>query len=101
MPQNTDFTKFVSLVDINDPTVQNVQELAALWGEIQQEFQEEGAEILDSYAVLGEVDFIVVFEAPSAEEAFKSAVVLESHGMSAQTMEVTPTEEFAELVTDV
>jgi uncharacterized protein with GYD domain len=101
MPQNTDFTTFVSLVNINDPTIQNVQELAALWGEIRQEFEEAGAEVIESYAVLGEVDFIVIFEAPSTEVGFKSGVILERHGMDAQTMEITPTEEFAQLVTDI
>lgn len=100
MPQAIDFTTFVSLVEVSEPNVQNIQELASVWGQIKQELDEIGAEVLESFAVLGEVDFIVVFEAEDMDTAFKSDVVLERHGLSVQTMEVTPTEHFAKLVED-
>lgn len=101
MPQDVDFTTFVSLVEVNEPNLQNIQELASVWGEIKQELEHIGAEVLDAYAVLGAVDFIVVFEAERMDTAFQADIVLERHGLSVQTMEVTPTEHFAELVKDV
>jgi len=100
MPQDADFTTFVSLVDVSEPNVQNIQELASVWGQVRQELDDIGAEVRDSYAVLGEVDFIVIFEAEDMDTAFKSDVVLERHGLRVQTMEVTPTEHFAALVED-
>jgi uncharacterized protein with GYD domain len=101
MTQNTEFTRFVALVDVNDANVQNIQEMAAVWGEIRREFEEIGAVVEDAYAVLGEFDFVVVFEGADTETAFKTDVILERHGLDVQTMPVTDTDAFAELVKDV
>jgi len=98
MPQAIDFTTFVSLVEGSEPNVPNIQELASVWGQIKQELDEIGAEALESFAVLGEVDFILIFEAEDMDTAFKSDVVLERHGLSVQTREIKPTEHFAKLV---
>lgn len=100
MTQDTEFTKFVALVDVNEE-VQNVQEMASVWGDVRQEFEAVGAEIDESYAVLGEFDFLVTFEGPDSETAFKADVVLERHGLTVQTMEVLDTGEFSKLVDDV
>jgi uncharacterized protein with GYD domain len=101
MSQQPSFTSYAALVDIADPNVQNMQEMASVWGEIQQEFERVGASIDDAYAVLGEHDFIVIFESSSTETAFQADIVLERHGLDVQTMEVVDTESFAELVTDL
>lgn len=101
MDTNSSFTRFVSLVDVTASNTQNVQELAALWGEIDNELQEIGVEVEDSYAVLGEVDFLVIFDAPSTDEAFQADIVLERHGLRVQTMEITDTDHFAALVGDL
>lgn len=95
------FTSFVALVDVNEPDAQNVQELASIWGTIENELAEIGVAVQASYAVLGEVDFLVVYEAPGPDVAFQADVVLERHGLDVQTMELTPTDHFAELVHDV
>ncbi|MFB6161588.1 MAG: GYD domain-containing protein [Haloferacaceae archaeon] len=100
MTQDTEFTKFVALVDVNEE-VQNVQEMASVWGDVRQEFEAVGAEIDESYAVLGEFDFLIAFEGPSTETAFKTDVILERHGLDVRTMAVTDTADFAELVRDV
>lgn len=100
MPQQTEFTKFVALIDIDESNAQNVQEMASIWGDIRREFEEIGASIEESYALLGEYDFLVTFEAPAVGTAFEADIVLERHGLSVQTMEMVDTEEFSELVRD-
>lgn len=101
MPQDTTFTKFVALIDIDDPNVQNMQDIASVWGDIRQEFEAVDATIEDAYAALGQFDFVVMFEGPSTETAFKADVILERHGLSVQTMEVIETSEFSTLVEDL
>lgn len=95
------FERFVSLVDITASNTQNVQEVAALWGRIDNELAEIGVEVEDSYAVLGDIDFIVIFRAPTTDVAFQADIVLERHGLAVQTMEVTDTDHFAGLVDDL
>ena len=94
-------TRFVSHVDVDDANAQNVQELASIWGRIENELQELDVEVQESYAVLGSTDFLVVFEAPSTDEAFQADVVLERHGLDVETNQMVPTREFAGLVEDL
>ncbi|NUB90978.1 GYD domain-containing protein [Haloterrigena sp. SYSU A558-1] len=92
---------YASLVDVDDRSVQNAQELSSIWGEIRTEFEDHEAEVLDSYAILGEHDFLVLFDAADRESAFKSALTLRRHGLSAQTMEIVDTDDFANLVDEI
>ncbi|WP_267642464.1 GYD domain-containing protein [Haloarchaeobius amylolyticus] len=92
---------YTSLVSVRERDVNNVQELATLWGEIHTEIEDFDAELKDTYAVLGDYDFIVIFDAAGRDEAFKVALAMERHGLDMQTMEVVPTDDFAELVTDM
>ncbi|WP_435335369.1 GYD domain-containing protein [Haloarchaeobius sp. TZWWS8] len=92
---------YTSLVRVRERDVNNVQELATIWGEIRSEIEDFDATLEDTYAVLGDYDFIVIFEAAGRDEAFKVALAMERHGLDMQTMEVIPTDEFAELVTDI
>ncbi len=92
---------YVSLVQTAERDVQNAQELASIWGEIRTEIADHEAELLASYAVLGEWDFLVVFDAPDREGAFKAALTLRRHDLSAQTMPVTDTDAFAHLVDEI
>lgn len=100
MPQDTDSTRFVTLLNVTEQ-VQNVQELASVWGTVRRECADVGVEIREAYAVLGEFDFLVVFDAPDRDAAFKAAIIVERHGFDAQTMEVVPTDHLADLVQDI
>jgi uncharacterized protein with GYD domain len=93
--------KYVSLVDVEDRTFQNVQELASLWGAIREEVERFGVEIEGSYAVLGEYDFVLVMNAPDRDAAIQAALKIEGYGLDMQTMEVIDTERFADLAEDV
>lgn len=91
--------KYVALVDIRT-SVQNAQELASTWGDIRLEFEEFGVELDGSFAVLGEYDFLLIFEAPDRDTAFRAGIAVESYGMDMQTMEIIPMDDFAQLVED-
>lgn len=101
MASGSSFTGFVALVDCNETTAQNIQELASIWGTIDNELAEIGARVDDAYAVLGEIDFLIVFHAPSTDVAFQADIILERHGFDVQMMEIAPTDRFSELVEDL
>ncbi|RQH03397.1 GYD domain-containing protein [Natrarchaeobius oligotrophus] len=92
---------YASLVELEGRDVQNTQELASIWGEIRTEFEDHDAELIDSYAVLGHHDFLIIFEAGDRDGAFKSALTLHRHGLDAQTMSVVDTDDFAQLVDEI
>lgn len=60
-----------------------------------------GATVEESYAILGEYDFLVIFEAPDAETAFTTDIILERHGLAVQTVEAIDTESFSRIVDDL
>ena len=90
---------YASLVDVRTD-FQNAQELTSVWGDIRADLEEQEASLEHTYAVLGEYDFLVIMEAPDRDAAFQAGVVLERHGLDAQTMEIMPTEELAGVVND-
>lgn len=92
---------YMSLVKVNEARIQNVQKLATIWGDIQNEIQNHDGELFDSYAILGEYDFLVLFEAQDRYHAFQIALVIERRGLDMQTMEIIPTDEFGRLVEDI
>ncbi|WP_049904685.1 GYD domain-containing protein [Natrialba asiatica] len=61
----------------------NAQELASTWGEVRVEFDRYGAALRDAYTILGERDFLAIFETEDREAAFKSALTLRRHGLNA------------------
>jgi uncharacterized protein with GYD domain len=92
---------YATLVDLADRDVQNAQELATIWGEIRTEFETHGAELRDSYAALGEYDFLIVFETDDNEAAFKAAITLHRHGLEGETMEVVDTDDLSDIVDEI
>jgi uncharacterized protein with GYD domain len=80
--------------------VQNAQELAGLWGDLREKLGEFDVEVLDSYAVLGDVDFVLIIDAPDRDAATQAAITVGSYGFSTETKELIPIEEFAGLVSD-
>lgn len=51
--------------------------------------------------MLGAYDFIVIMEAPDRDTMFKASLKMQGYGLNLQTMEIAPTDHFAELVDDV
>ena len=92
---------YMALVDVTDETVQNVQDLATIWGDLNGDIEALGGELLEAYAILGEHDFLVVFEADGRDGAFQTSVSIERYGLDTQTMEIIPVEDLGGLVQDI
>lgn len=92
---------YASLIDLKERGAQNAQELASIWGEVKTELEQHNAELEDSYAILGEHDFLITFEAADREAAFKAALTLRRHGLKGQTMELINMDNFSQLVDEV
>ncbi|WP_254537047.1 GYD domain-containing protein [Halomarina litorea] len=92
---------YMALVDVVDAEVQNAQVLASVWGDLRNDVQELGGEMRDAYAILGEHDFLVLFDAPDRDRALQISLVIERRGLDMQTMEIVPVERFGELVNDL
>ena len=87
----------MSIVKVRDQ-VQNAQKFVSIWGEIRSDLQEYDVQLKQSYAILGEYDFLLLFDAPDRNAAFKTAFIVENYGLDMQTMEIIPVEELAPLV---
>lgn len=92
---------YMALVDVRECAPSNAQELAAAWGELNHEIEELDANLLDAWAVLGERDFMVLFEADDREHALKISLLVERRGLDMQTMELIPVERFGAIVDDI
>jgi uncharacterized protein with GYD domain len=93
---------WVALIEVTDAEFQNLQELTSIWGDLRLEVEETNPdiEIVDTYALLGRYDFLLVFEAPDRDAVFELSLAVERQGLDMTTMEGVPIEHFAELVTD-
>lgn len=80
---------------------QNIQELAVIWQEVEAEMEDFDGALIESFAVLGEFDFLAIFEAPDSDAALQVALTLQRNGLDMQTMEVVTTDRFASLVEDL
>lgn len=92
--------KYIALIRLEE-YVQNAQELASFWGDLHTKLEEDfDTEVEHSYAVLGDVDFVMIFDAPDRDAAVQAALAIGSYGLETQTMELIPIEDFADLATD-
>ena len=93
---------WIALVEVTDAQFQNIQELTSIWGDIRLEAEElnSEAEIINTYALLGQYDFLLVFGAPDRNSAFEFSLAVERQGLDMTTMEGVPIEPFASLVAD-
>lgn len=92
---------YISQVDVNEDRFQNPQELLTAWGTIREDVEQLGGEIVDTYAILGDYDFHVMFTVDSSETAFQVTQVVEGQGFDTKTMEALPLDRLGELVDDV
>ena len=99
MAQQDDYTKYAVLAQV-DKEVQNAQELSTMWGDIENECEELGVTVEHAYAALGQYDFLMLIEAPTRDQMFKASLVLTRYGLDVETLDIIPTEQFANLVTD-
>jgi len=89
------------LADINDQLFQSPQELGSIWGEIRDDVQRLGGEVVDSYVLLGDYDVQIVFKADDGDAVFQISMAIQRHGLNTKTMRSVPIERLGELVDDV
>jgi uncharacterized protein with GYD domain len=92
---------YIAQVDVNEDQFQNPQELVSVWGTIREDVEQLGGELIDTYAILGEYDFHVMFTVDSTETAFQATQIIESQGLDTKTVEALPLDRLGELVDDV
>lgn len=91
---------YITQVDVNEDQFQNAQELVSIWGAIRDDIEDLGGELDETYAILGDYDFHVMFTVDSNEEAFQVTQVIERHGLDTKTMEALPLDRIGEIVQD-
>jgi uncharacterized protein with GYD domain len=91
----------MALVEVVDERIQNAQELASIWGDLRNEIADLDGEMNDAYAVLGDHDYLLLFDAPDHETALQISLVVERRGLDMHTHELLPVEEFGSLVQDI
>lgn len=92
---------YMALVDVVEARVQNAQELASIWGDLRNDIADVGGEMQDAYAILGDHDYLILFEAPDHQTALQISIVVERRGLDMHTHELLPVEEFGSLVQDI
>lgn len=92
---------YLCQIDVNEEAIQNPQDLVSIWGDIDRDIDELGGELIDTYAVLGDYDFLVVFEVPEPATAFQVSQVIERHGLDTATSQALPLGRLGELIDDV
>jgi uncharacterized protein with GYD domain len=101
MAGTDDYTKYALLAQLQTTEIQNPLELASMWGKITNECEEIGADVEDSYAVLGQFDFLIILDAPSRGNVLKAALIMERYGLDVQTMGILSIDQFADIVEDM
>ncbi|WP_313690916.1 GYD domain-containing protein [Halorarum halobium] len=92
---------YTVLANVDEREFQNPQELVSIWGEIREDVERLGGELLESYALMGGYDFLVTFQVDDEDAAMQIAIVIERHGLDTETMRAIPVERMGEIVEDV
>ena len=92
---------YTVLADVNEKEFQNPQELVTIWGDVREDIERLGGELLDSYALVGGYDFQLTFEVADEDAAIQIAMAIERHGLDTETMRALPIDRLGELVDDV
>lgn len=92
---------YTVLADVNEGEFQNAQELVSIWGDIREDIERLGGDLLDSYALIGGYDFLLTFEVEEEDAAMQIAMAIERHGLDTQTMRAMSIDRMGELVDDI
>lgn len=91
---------YVAVAEVEVGEYQNVQELAAIWGDVRTDLDERDVRMEDAYILLGDKDVLMILDAPSREDALQASIAAERYGISLQTMEAMHVDRLGELVND-
>lgn len=87
--------------DVADDDLQNDLEWARTWGEVTEEIERLGGDLVDAYAVLGDHDFRFTYEAADAETAMRIAVAVERFGLDTRTEQLVGMDRLGDIVEDI
>lgn len=90
---------YTLLADVEGQQIQGPQELSSIWGAVREEIESLGGVTLQSYVLLGENDFQIVFEADE-ETVLEIALAVQRQGLDTETMRAIPTDRLGEMVDD-
>lgn len=100
-PESTsDEMTFVTLGTIDEGVVQNAQELASIVGDVRSDVEALGGDVRETYCLLGQYDYVLVYDAPSEGVAVQIAITLEEYGLDVETMQAVHVDRLGEIVTD-
>ena len=89
--------KYVILSKLTDEGRKTIKKNPDRIKEVNREMEDMGVTIVDQYALLGEYDFVTIFEADDNKSITKIAVEMGSRGtVDTVTMAAMPVEEFIE-----
>lgn len=87
------------LAKVTDRQIQGIKGLGVIWADIREEIEQLGGTVLDSYVLLGEYDFQIMFEADE-DTALQVALAVQRQGLETKTMRAISTDHLGELVDD-
>lgn len=92
---------YLCQIDVNEQAFQNPQELVSIWGDIRRDIEQLGGEVTDTYGVLGDYDFLVIYRVADEGAAFQVSQAIERHGLDTATSQALPIDRLGDLVEDV
>lgn len=94
-------TTYTLLADLNEQQFQSPQEIGVIWGEIREDIERLGGEVLDSYVLIGSYDFQIMFAVEDADAVLQIAMAIQRHGLDTKTMRAVSVDRLGELAKDV
>lgn len=92
---------YAAIATIETGQFQNAQELAAIWGDVRADLDEQNCDLQDAYVLLGERDVLLIFDADDRQDALQASIAVERYGIDMQTMEAMDVENLGEIVNDL
>lgn len=92
---------YMILADVHEEQFQNPQELVSVWGDIRNDVAELGGDLRESYAAMGDHDFVILYDVADAESALQVALAVERYGIDATSMRLFPVDRLGDVVEDV
>jgi uncharacterized protein with GYD domain len=90
---------YISLIKYTQQGIQNIKDSPARLDSAKKAFQSMGAEIKQTFLVMGQYDLVILFDAPDDETVAKLMLATGSLGnVSTQTMRAFTEDEFRKIV---
>lgn len=92
---------YMILADVHEQEFQNPQELVTVWGDVNDDIEAIGGELRESFAMMGNHDFVLIVDVEDDEQALQVAIAVERYGIDTTSMQLFPVDRLGEIVEDV